>query len=154
MNSEKTLEQIADVMSSGGFLEAGYEYIILDDCWQSRHRENNKLVADHVRFPRGIGGLAEHVSEQESSFGGIFYNVFQNFQQLHRKGLKLGIFSDLGPFSGQRYPGSHGFLEEDANTFVSWNVDYVKMSAYTCDAKNLDKGSKTLIDKKNIPTVT
>lgn len=55
-------------MSNEGFLQAGYEYIILDDCWQNPYRENYKLVADHVRFPSGISGLAEHVSHSLNSF--------------------------------------------------------------------------------------
>lgn len=54
---------MADLMVSGGYLEVGYEYIIIDDCWTKKERdENNKLQADPDRFPSGIKALADFVS--------------------------------------------------------------------------------------------
>lgn len=51
-------------MSSEGYLEAGYQYIIIDDCWMEMKRDpdSNKLVADRDRFPSGIKALADYVS--------------------------------------------------------------------------------------------
>lgn len=55
---------MADLMVSDGYLEAGYEYIIIDDCWTTKTRdENNRLQADPNRFPSGIKALADYVSK-------------------------------------------------------------------------------------------
>ncbi len=49
-------------MVSKGFLKAGYEYIIIDDCWLAMHRdEEGNLQPDHERFPSGIKALADYV---------------------------------------------------------------------------------------------
>lgn len=54
---------MADLMVSDGYLDAGYEYIIIDDCWASKKRdENNRLQPDPDRFPSGIKALADYVS--------------------------------------------------------------------------------------------
>jgi alpha-galactosidase len=52
---------------------------------------------------------------------------------LHSLGLKLGLYTDAGLYTcsqGQRnhsIPGSYGHYLQDAATFASWGVDYVKM---------------------------
>lgn len=53
---------MADHLVSDGYLEAGYEYIIIDDCWASKQRDNNsRLQPDPDRFPNGIKDLADYV---------------------------------------------------------------------------------------------
>jgi len=50
-------------MVNGGFLSAGYEYVIIDDCWLAKHRDaNGHLQPDPTRFPNGIRALADYVS--------------------------------------------------------------------------------------------
>ena len=50
-------------MVKKGFLDAGYEYIIIDDCWLSHDRDaNGKLQPDPERFPSGIKALADYVT--------------------------------------------------------------------------------------------
>ena len=52
----------ADEMVRGGYLQAGYEYIIIDDCWLSHQRDKDgKLQPDPDRFPSGIKALADYV---------------------------------------------------------------------------------------------
>jgi alpha-galactosidase len=45
---------------------------------------------------------------------------------VHSKGLKLGIYSDAGFFTCAHQPGSLGHEYQDAQTFASWDVDYLK----------------------------
>ena len=53
---------MADEMVLKGFQDAGYEYIIIDDCWLARERdENGTLQWDTDRFPSGIPALADYV---------------------------------------------------------------------------------------------
>lgn len=60
--SEHLFKVQAEEMVKKGFLEAGYEYIIIDDCWLSHERDaNGKLQPDPDRFPSGIKALADYV---------------------------------------------------------------------------------------------
>ena len=52
--SEALIMQMADVMVSSGMKEAGYEYIVIDDCWQISRDENGEIVPDKERFPHGM----------------------------------------------------------------------------------------------------
>jgi hypothetical protein len=72
---------------------------------------------------------------------------------VHEKNLKLGIFSDLSPETGGKYPGTHGrkYIELDAQTFAEWDVDYVKMSAFQYPFPNYLENGKisSRIDSRN-----
>ncbi|XP_060935367.1 alpha-galactosidase A [Limanda limanda] len=104
--SERLYMQMADVMVKEGWREAGYEYVCIDDCWPSHQRDaQGRLQADPKRFPGGIKKLAEYI---------------------HSKGLKLGIYADVGKNTCAGYPGSLGHYETDAQTFADWNVDLLK----------------------------
>ncbi len=102
---ENLIRNMADVMVSSGMKDAGYEYVVIDDCWQVSRDKNGVIVPDPKRFPSGIKALADYI---------------------HSKGLKLGIYSDAGRFTCQHRPGSYGYEELDAKTYASWNVDYLK----------------------------
>lgn len=50
-------------MVNDGYIYAGYEYVIIDDCWLEHQRDTRgRLVADRQRFPNGIKSLANYVS--------------------------------------------------------------------------------------------
>ncbi len=105
INEELVLES-AKIMISSGLRDAGYEYLVLDDGWQMPQRdENGRLVANPEKFPRGIKALVD---------------------DLHAMGLKLGIYSCAGTMTCGGYPGSNGYEFEDAETFASWCVDFLK----------------------------
>jgi alpha-galactosidase len=103
--SEKLIKEMADAMVSNGMKDAGYQYIVIDDCWQVKRDEKGKIVIDTERFPSGMKALADYV---------------------HSRGLKFGIYSDAGTATCQGRPGSHGFEEIDARTYAEWGVDYLK----------------------------
>ena len=45
--NEELIRQMADVMVEKGYRDAGYEYLVIDDCWSLKQRdENGLLVAD------------------------------------------------------------------------------------------------------------
>ena len=45
-----------------GFKDVGYEYVIIDDCWLNKTRnENGELQPDWNRFPGGLKALADYV---------------------------------------------------------------------------------------------
>jgi hypothetical protein len=54
---------MAKIMASQGYREAGYEYLMMDDCWMAETRDSkSRLQSDPKRFPSGIKKLADYVS--------------------------------------------------------------------------------------------
>ena len=104
--NEQLIRETADAMVDLGYRDAGYEYVIIDDCWSEPERDaNDRLVASHEKFPSGIKALADYV---------------------HGKGLKLGLYSDAGVRTCGGFPGSFDHEYEDARQFAEWGVDYLK----------------------------
>lgn len=103
--NEQLIRETADAMVEGGFRDAGYEYIFIDDLWQGGRDRQNNIIPDPEKFPSGIKALADYV---------------------HSKGLKLGIYSDAAQLTCGGWTASLGFEEQDARTFASWGIDYLK----------------------------
>lgn len=103
--SEDLIKSMADAMASNGMKDAGYQYIVIDDCWQVSRDANGNIVADPKRFPNGVKAVADYV---------------------HSKGLKFGIYSDAGTATCQGRPGGRGHEFQDARTYAAWGVDYLK----------------------------
>jgi alpha-galactosidase len=102
--------QAANAMVDLGFKDAGYEYVVLDDCWsemKGRDPVTSRLVPNTTKFPDGMSGTADKV---------------------HALGLKYGMYSSAGTMTCGRYPGSLGYEAIDAATFAEWGVDYLKVS--------------------------
>jgi hypothetical protein len=106
---EDKIKAIADAMVESGMLEAGYEYLVLDDAWMAAERDKDgRLQADPDKFPEGMKAIGEYI---------------------HSKGLLYGIYQDRGSRTCQQLPGSLGHEEIDMKTFVEWGVDYIKMDS-------------------------
>src|SRR5262245_22745457 len=59
--SEEMIKSMADAMVTSGMKDAGYQYVVIDDCWQVRRDENGFIVEDPQRFPSGMKALADYV---------------------------------------------------------------------------------------------
>jgi len=46
---------------------------------------------------------------------------------MHARGLKLGLYADVGQRTCAGYPGSLHHSNVDATTFAEWGVDMVKI---------------------------
>ncbi len=104
--NEKLLLETADYIVESGLLAAGYQYVVIDDCWSLKERDaNGRLAADPEKFPHGIKYIADYI---------------------HSKGLKFGIYSCCGTLTCGGYPGSYDHEYIDAATFAEWGVDYLK----------------------------
>jgi alpha-galactosidase len=120
--SEQLIRETADAMVANGMRDAGYQYVVIDDCWQVARDSAGTVVADSERFPSGIKALADYV---------------------HSKGLKFGIYTDAGLQTCQGRPGSYGHEAQDARTYAAWGVDYTKVD--WCYADSLDAVSRYTI---------
>ena len=103
--NEKTIRDTADALVSSGMRDAGYQYLVIDDCWHGQRDAHGDIQPDATRFPSGIKALADYV---------------------HRKGLKFGIYSDAGVKTCGGRPGSRGYEFQDAAQYAKWGVDYLK----------------------------
>jgi alpha-galactosidase len=113
--NEKVIKEMADAMVATGMSKLGYEYIVIDDCWQIARQSNGTILADSTRFPSGIKSLADYI---------------------HAKGLKFGIYSCAGRKTCQQRPGGNGYEVIDANTYAKWGVDYLKYD--WCNSEGID----------------
>lgn len=104
--NEELICHTADRMREEGLLEAGYSYIVIDDCWSLKQRDSNgNLVPDPAKFPHGMKAVADYV---------------------HERGFKFGMYSCCGTRTCAGYPGSFEHEFEDARQFAQWGVDYLK----------------------------
>lgn len=104
--NEQLIFEMADLMASQGYREAGYEYLVIDDCWSLRERgKDGRIVPDPEKFPHGMKKVADYV---------------------HSKGLKFGMYSCAGVRTCAGYPGSYDHEFVDAQTFADWGVDFLK----------------------------
>jgi alpha-galactosidase len=103
--SESLVKGVADTFVSSGMAAVGYEYVNIDDCWMSGRDASGNLQWDTSKFPSGIPALATYI---------------------HGKGLKLGIYESPASKTCAGKTGGQGHEAQDANTFASWGVDYLK----------------------------
>ncbi|XP_049700732.2 alpha-N-acetylgalactosaminidase [Helicoverpa armigera] len=118
--SENLIKRTADIMVSEGYLDAGYEYLGIDDCWLEKKRgPDGRMVPDKERFPSGMKALADYI---------------------HSKGLKFGMYEDYGNLTCAGYPGVLGNERLDIETFVEWEIDYLKLDGCYIQPENMDAG--------------
>ena len=123
--NEKTVRDTADAMVATGMRDAGYRYVVIDDCWQGPRDSNGFITADAQKFPSGIPALAEYV---------------------HSKGLKFGIYSDAGRLTCGGRPGSQGHEYQDALTYARWGVDYLKYDWCSTGDRNAQEAYAVMAD--------
>ena len=111
---ERLIRETADALVASGMRDAGYRYVNVDDCWHGSRDEDGFIRPDPQRFPSGMKALADDV---------------------HARGLKLGLYSDAGAKTCAGRPGSRGHEYQDALTWARWGIDYVKYD--WCDTAGL-----------------
>lgn len=133
--TEDIVRKQADAMAASGLKDAGYQYIVIDDCWQKSRDADGNIQVDLERFPSGMKALIDYV---------------------HSKGLKFGLYSDAGSLTCGGRPGSAGHEFQDARQYARWGVDYLKYdwcytgtrdaeAAYTIMAKALRESGRDIV---------
>jgi alpha-galactosidase len=113
--SEQTIRSATDAIVSTGMRDAGYSYVVVDDCWHGQRDADGNITADPVHFPSGMKALSDYV---------------------HSKGLKFGIYSDAGALTCAHRSGSQGHEYQDALTYARWGVDYLKYDWCSTGSRN------------------
>jgi alpha-galactosidase len=133
--SEDMIKGMADGMVKSGMKDAGYQYVVIDDCWQVSRDKNGNIIADPQHFPSGMKALADYV---------------------HSLGLKFGIYSDAGSKTCAGRPAGLGHEYQDALQYAAWGVDYLKYdwcSTTTQDAKASYANIRHALDASGRPIV-
>jgi alpha-galactosidase len=112
--NEAMILQIANAFKTKGMADVGYEYVNIDDCWALSSRDSRGgLVPDQQFWPKGFKWLTDSI---------------------HRMGLKVGIYSDIGSLTCASCYGTgglpgmqNGFEQRDCDSFVKWGFDYLKL---------------------------
>ncbi|MDB5111809.1 MAG: agaA 4 [Mucilaginibacter sp.] len=122
--NEDLVMGIADKMVSSGMKDAGYNYLVLDDAWMAKERDNQgNLVTDPKKFPHGIKAVADYV---------------------HAKGLKFGLYNCAGTKTCAGYPGTRGYEYQDARQYAAWGVDYLKFDWCNTEGINAKEAYTTM----------
>jgi len=123
--NEQVVRDTADAIVASGMRDAGYRYVVIDDCWQAPRDSNGFITADTKKFPSGIKALADYV---------------------HSRGLKFGIYSDAGRLTCGGRPGSQGHEYQDALTYARWGVDYLKYDWCSTGDRNAQEAYAVMAD--------
>lgn len=103
--SEELLIDTVALLVRLGLRDVGYNYVVLDDCWSDGRDASGKIRVDPVRFPHGMKWVAE---------------------QMHAQKFLYGMYSSAGHMTCARYEGSLDHEVDDAESWASWDVDYLK----------------------------
>ncbi len=107
--NENTIRAEADALVSTGMRDAGYKYVVIQECIARDRDAQGNLIVDSARFPDGMPALTAYI---------------------HKLGLKAGVYTDIGKhtcYPNPRYQGSYGHEGQDARTFAAWGMDFVEM---------------------------
>jgi len=127
--NEIQMKETADAFVALGLTDVGYQYLVIDDCWQGTRDKDGIIEADTIKFPKGMKAVGDYI---------------------HDKGLKFGIYSTPGPVTCAGYPGSGGYEKKDVETWCSWGVDYLKYDICSAGRFSDEKVIRLYTDMGNL----
>ena len=106
-NTEALTRAMADCIVALGLDKLGYKYVVLDDGCYKSERVDGMLCNEPVKFPSGFKALSDYI---------------------HSKGLKFGMYNDIGTnLCAGAAVGTCGHEEVDATSYIDWGVDFLKI---------------------------
>ena len=94
---------------AAGLNKLNYTYFIVDEpCFTGRDPATGQLIENKTTWPNGM-----------KSFGA----------ELRSHGMKLGIYTCVGPKTCGGCVASEGHEEQDMQTFADWGAEYVKVDS-------------------------
>lgn len=111
-----------------GLVEAGYNSIILDDCYTLRNRSADGKLVEGQLIPCAI--LSPLIYIPQSNFHPDpkkFPQGLKHFtSEIKNLGISASAYSDSGYKTCAGYPGSYGHEAQDLQTWTEWGFDYLK----------------------------
>jgi alpha-galactosidase len=130
----------ADAMVSSGLAAHGFQYVNIDDGWEKGNATvdlpgSNLLQLQNLIPDREAGRAKDGTILTNRRFADM--RALAGY--IHSRGLKFGIYSSPGPWTCGGYEASYGHEQQDAQTWASWGVDYLKYDY--CSYGNLLPGA-------------
>ena len=101
---EEDIKAAADAFVKTDLINHGWTYVVIDDAWEGVRDPETYILGINDKFS-DMKALGDYI---------------------HSKGLRFGIYTDIGYNTCQGYEGTFGYEFIDAQTFADWGVDYVK----------------------------
>ena len=101
---QEKVKASADALVNSGLADHGWTYVNIDEGWEGAERTASGELPANEKFP-DMKALADHC---------------------HSLGLKLGIYSSPGPRACGGSQGSYQYELQDARTWDTWGIDYIK----------------------------
>ena len=138
--SDELVRGMADAMVKSGMKDAGYQYVVIDDCWQTARDSNANIVVD-PHFPHGIKPVADYVHSLGLKFGihilrGIPKRAVEGNLPIAGSSFHASDAADTSetcPWNPDNYgidaakPGAQAYYDSIASTYARWGVDLIKV---------------------------
>ncbi|MFN8583174.1 MAG: glycoside hydrolase family 27 protein [Gemmatimonadaceae bacterium] len=121
--TDALMREMGRAMVSTGLRDAGYNILNMEVGWTGQRDAQGNLQSN-AKFP-DMKALGDY---------------------LHSLGLKMGICTSPGPYDCIGYAGSLGHEEQDAKTWASWGVDFIKHDA--CSVREVHPHDSRLVYQK------
>ena len=128
--SESLLLDTSKTLVNSGLRDVGYNYVVLDDCWSDGRDEKDFLKVDMKKFPSGMNFVADEIHRQ-----GMLFGMYSSAGEMTCARYGTSIYRESGvaqPLSSttesddNKTAGSLDYETNDAISFASWDVDYLK----------------------------
>ncbi len=135
--SDAKIRAAADALLTSGLADHGWCYVNIDDYWQNRPLEDKDttLMGPSRNVDGSIGVNAR------------FPSMAKLAEDVHAKGLRIGLYSSPGPTTCGGCTGSWQHEFQDARTYADWGFDYLKYD--WCSYGSVAMGSG--LDKARVP---
>ncbi|KAK5113394.1 hypothetical protein LTR62_003494 [Meristemomyces frigidus] len=120
---ESLLLETSRLLINYGLRDAGYQYVVLDDCWSTGRGEDGYVVVDTNKFPNSLKHISDTLHSQKLLFG--MYSS-DGEMTCARYGLWHHISTENRPSADCFTVGSLDYEAQDAESFASYGVDYLK----------------------------
>jgi alpha-galactosidase len=129
--TQQKVQAAADGFTKSGLAAHGFTYVNIDDGWEipvPRVRRGGYSTGGSSTAPAAAPTTGPALRAPDGTI--LVNNKFPDMKALgeyiHSKGLKFGIYSSPGPSTCGGYTASWQHEEQDARTWASWGVDYIK----------------------------
>jgi alpha-galactosidase len=127
--TEEKVKASAEQLIQSGLAGHGYAYINIDDAWEGDRNADGKIQTN-AKFP-DMKALGDYI---------------------HALGLRFGIYSGPGAKTCGGYNASLNHEQQDADSYASWGVDYLKYDWCSYES-DVAKGDHSLPSLKKPYTI-
>lgn len=125
--AERLFKETADAMVAGGYREAGYQYVNIDDCWMAHDSVAGNVTANKTRFPSGMKSLSEYMHQRHLKMG--IYTAISEYTCAYSDNQPIHTLGGPGLGCGKRQLEADGCasMRRNIENLVSFGIDHLKV---------------------------